>query len=109
MAGTEATATWRTVATSEGGGRPNRQSRPERLAFYQCPFMLPLEVVGPGGSLSTALIATPYWRDASRRVSWQAATATAGSSCDRTATALGIGWGRQAVAAEENCFFGDGA
>ncbi len=35
-----------------------------------------------------ALIATTYWRDASRRVSWQAATATAGSSCDRTATAL---------------------
>ncbi len=34
------------------------------------------------------LIATPYWRDASRRVSWQAATATAVSSCDRTATAL---------------------
>jgi hypothetical protein len=49
--------------------------------------MLPLEVVGPGGSLSTVLIATPYWRDASWRVSWQAATATAGSSCDRTATA----------------------
>jgi hypothetical protein len=50
--------------------------------------MLPLEVVGPGGSLSTVLIATPYWRDASRRVSWHAATATAVSSCDRTATAL---------------------
>jgi hypothetical protein len=50
--------------------------------------MLPLEVVGPGGSLSTVLIATPYWRDASRRVSWQAVMATAESSCDRTATAL---------------------
>jgi hypothetical protein len=50
--------------------------------------MLPLEVVGPGGSLSTALIATPYWRDASWRVSWQAATATAESSCIQTATAL---------------------
>ena len=83
-----ATATRRIVATSKGGGSPSRQSRPERLAFYQCPFMLPLEVVGPGGSLSTVLIATPYWRDASRRVSWQAATATAGSSWDRTATAL---------------------
>jgi hypothetical protein len=83
-----ATAARRTVATSEGGGRPSRQSRPERLAFHQCPFMLPLEVVGPGGSLSTALIATPYRRDASRRVSWQAATATAGSGCDRTSTAL---------------------
>jgi hypothetical protein len=86
--GTVATAARRLVATSEGGGHPSRQSRPERLAFYQCPFMLPLEVVGPGGSLSTALIATPYWRDASRRVSWQAATATAESSCDQTATAL---------------------
>jgi hypothetical protein len=83
-----ATAARRIIASSEGGGRPSRQSRPERLAFYQCPFMLPLEVVGPGGSLSTVLIVTPYWRDASRRVSWQAATATAGSSCDRTATAL---------------------
>ncbi len=50
--------------------------------------MLSLEVVGPGGSLSTVLIATPYRRDASWRVSWQAATATAVTSCDRTATAL---------------------
>ncbi len=39
--------------------------------------MLSLEVMGPGGSLSTMLIATPYRRDASWRVSWQAATATA--------------------------------
>jgi hypothetical protein len=39
--------------------------------------MLSLEVVGPGGSLSTVLVATPYRRDASRRVSWQAITATA--------------------------------
>ncbi len=39
--------------------------------------MLSLEVVGPGGSLSAVLIATPYKRDASWRVSWQAATATA--------------------------------
>jgi hypothetical protein len=30
-------------------------------------FKLPLEVVGPGGSLSTLLVATPYWQDASRR------------------------------------------
>jgi hypothetical protein len=60
--------------------------------------MLPLEVVGPGGSLSTVLIATPYRRDASRRVSWQAATATAAYSCDRTTTALVLrlenGWRR---------------
>jgi hypothetical protein len=33
--------------------------------FNQYTFMLSLEVVGPGGSLSTVLIATPYWRDAS--------------------------------------------
>ncbi len=39
--------------------------------------MLSLEVVGPGGSLSTALIATPYRRDASWRESWQAAMAMA--------------------------------
>jgi hypothetical protein len=39
--------------------------------------MLPLEVVGPGGSLSTATIAAPYKQDASRE-SWQAATATEG-------------------------------
>jgi hypothetical protein len=86
--GTVATAARRIVATSEGEGRPSCQSRPERLAYHQYPFMLPLEVVDPGGSLSTVLIATPYWREASRRVSWQAATVTAVSSCDRTATAL---------------------
>ena len=61
--------------------------------------MLPLEVVGPGGSLSTALIATSYRRDASRRVSWQAATATAAYSCDLTIAApvhrLGTGWRQQ--------------
>jgi hypothetical protein len=39
--------------------------------------MLSLEVVDPGGSLSTVLIAPPYWRDASWRVSWQAAMAMA--------------------------------
>ena len=106
-----ATAARRTVATSEGGGRPSRQSRPERrwlfkgdyttqtVRYSQYPFMLPLEVVRPGGSLSTALIATPYRRDASRRVSWQAATATAAYSCDLTITApvhrLGTGWRQQ--------------
>jgi hypothetical protein len=67
--GTVATAARRIVATSEGGGHPSRQSRQERLAYNQYSFMLPLEVVGPGGSLSTVLIATPYWRDVSRRVS----------------------------------------
>ncbi len=58
--------------------------------------MLPLEVMGPGGSLSTVLVATPYWRNASWRVSWQAALATAAYSCDWTTTALvhwlGSGW-----------------
>jgi hypothetical protein len=55
--------------------------------------MLSLEVVGPGGSLSTALIATPYGRDASWRVSWQPATATAAYSCDRATGRSFIGWG----------------
>jgi hypothetical protein len=50
--------------------------------------MLSLEVVGPGYGLSTAPSATPYWRDASWRVSWQAATATAAYSCDRVVAAL---------------------
>jgi hypothetical protein len=60
--------------------------------------MLSLEVMGLGGSLSTVLITMPYWRDASRE-SWQAATATAADSCDRTAAALvlrqGGGWQRR--------------
>jgi hypothetical protein len=55
-----------------------------------------LEVVGPGDGLSTVPSATPYWRDASWRVSWQAATATAAYSCDRAVAALllrlGNGW-----------------
>ncbi len=50
--------------------------------------MLPLEVVGPGGSLSTVLVATPYWQDTSQRESWQAATATAAYSCVRMTAAL---------------------
>ncbi len=41
--------------------------------------MLPLEVVGPGGSLSTVLIAAPYGRDASWRGSWQTATEGGGA------------------------------
>jgi hypothetical protein len=97
--GTVATAARRIVTTSEGRGRPSHQSRPERLAYNQFSFMLPLEVMGPSGSLSTVLIATPYWRDASQRVSWQAATATVAYSCDRTTTALvhrlGSGWRQQ--------------
>jgi hypothetical protein len=58
--------------------------------------MLSLEVVGPGDSLSTVLIATPYLRDARLSVSWQAVTVTAAYNCDRTAAALlhrlGSGW-----------------
>jgi hypothetical protein len=61
--------------------------------------MLSLEVTGPGGSLSTVLIATPYWRDASRKESWQAAMVMAADGCDRTTAALvlqlGSGWGQQ--------------
>jgi hypothetical protein len=61
--------------------------------------MLSLEVMGPGGSLSMVLIAMPYRRDASWRVSWQAATAMAAYGCDLTTTALihrlGSGWRRQ--------------
>jgi hypothetical protein len=72
--------------------------------------MLPLEVMGPGGSLSTVLVTTPYWWDASRRVSWQATKATAAYSCDRTMAALvhrlGSGWRRQT--AEWTGFDSDG-
>jgi hypothetical protein len=50
--------------------------------------MLSSEVVHLGGSLSTVLIAMPYWRDASQRVSWQAATATVADSCDRMVATL---------------------
>jgi hypothetical protein len=61
--------------------------------------MLSLEVVGSGGSLLMVLITMPYWRDASWRVSWQAAMVMAADSCDRTAAALvlwlGGGWRQQ--------------
>ncbi len=74
--------------------------------------MLSLEVVGPGGSLSTALIATPYRRDASWRVSWQAATAMAahklrkdgyGGACPSAGKRLA------AALAERTGFDGDGS
>jgi hypothetical protein len=106
--GTVVTAARQIVATSEGGGRLCRQSRPLRwwlflsnyttqtVRFNQYTFMLSLDVVGPGDSLSTVLIATPYWRDASWRESWQAVTATVAHSCDWMAAApllqLGSGW-----------------
>jgi hypothetical protein len=81
--GVVVTAERRIVAKSDGGGRQRRQ--PRHMAwcflfsvFFSSPspantFMLPLEVVDPGGSLSMSLVATAQWRDASRRVSWQAA------------------------------------
>jgi hypothetical protein len=55
--------------------------------------MLSLEVVGPGDGLTTVPSATPYWRDVSWRVSWQAATATEAYSCDWTVATLLFGWG----------------
>jgi hypothetical protein len=62
-------------------------------------FMLPLDVMGPGGSLSTVLIVMSYCRDASWRESWQAATTMMADSCDRTAAVLvlwlGSNWRRQ--------------
>ncbi len=58
--------------------------------------MLSLEVVGPGDGLSKAPTATPYRRDATWRVSWQAVTVTAAYSCHRAVAALplrlGNGW-----------------
>ncbi len=100
--GTVATAARRIVATSAGGDRPCRQSCPERRRLSlllhnnsllkQFSFMLPLEVMGPGGSLSTELIATPYGRDASWRVSWQAASMTAASSVTGRLRRSSIGW-----------------
>jgi hypothetical protein len=58
------------------------------LYSFQYTFILPFEVMGTGGSLSTALVAVTYWRDASRRVSWQAVMATVEYSCKQTMTAL---------------------
>jgi hypothetical protein len=55
--------------------------------------MLPLEVMGPGGSLSMFLFATSYWREANRRMSWKAVTSSAAYSCDQTAAALIFGLG----------------
>ncbi len=61
--------------------------------------MLSLEVVGPGDGLSTVPSARPYWRDASWRVSWQAVTATAAYSCDRTVAVLLLRLGEQLAVA----------
>ncbi len=72
--------------------------------------MLSLEVMGPGGSLSTVLIATPYRRDASWRVSWQAATATAAYKLrqDNYGARPSAGKRLAAATAERTGFIGDG-
>jgi hypothetical protein len=72
--------------------------------------MLSLEVMGPGGSLSTVLITTPYRRDASWRVSWQAATATAAYKLrqDDYGTRPSAGKQLAAATAERTGFIGDG-
>jgi hypothetical protein len=70
--------------------------------------MLSLEVVGPGDGLSTVPSATPYWRYASWRVSWQAATATAAYSCDRAVAALLLGWGTAGGGGAAPALDGDG-
>ncbi len=76
--------------------------------------MLPLEVVGPGGSLSTVTIAAPYGRDA-RRESWQAATATEGGGAwqgggggDECGARPSAGEWLAAEAAGRTSFVGDG-
>ncbi len=90
-----ATAARRTVAASEGGGRPCRRSRPLRRGFFIANTQHKQSVVqsaavhavlkgdGPRGGLSTA----PS----------RAATATAAYSCDQAVAALsllrlGCGW-----------------
>ncbi len=40
------------------------------LNILQHTYMLPLEVVGPGGTLSVLLFITSYWGDANRRRQW---------------------------------------
>jgi hypothetical protein len=55
--------------------------------------MLPLELMGPSGSLSMFLFATSDWREANRRMSWKAVTASAAYSCDQMAAALIFGLG----------------
>jgi hypothetical protein len=72
--------------------------------------MLSLEVMDPGGSLSTVLIATPYRRDASWRVSWQATTATAAYKLRQDGCGARPSAGKRlAVAlAERTGFVGDG-
>ncbi len=71
--------------------------------------MLSLEVMGPGDSLSTELIATPYGRDASWRGSWQAVTMTAASSAtDDYGARPSAGKRLAAATAERTSFAGDG-
>jgi hypothetical protein len=79
--GTEATVVRHIIATIKDGGRHCRQFQhlavvssvplciSQSSTFYST-HMLPLEVVGPGGSLSVLLFITSYWRDANRRMQW---------------------------------------
>jgi hypothetical protein len=82
--GKVATAARRKAVTSDNISHPLRQSHPLAVDLFlsillnslQYTFLLVLEEMSPGG-LSTLLITTPYWRDTSRRVSWQVAMVTA--------------------------------
>jgi hypothetical protein len=73
--------------------------------------MLSLEVMVPGGSLSMVLIATPYRRDACRRVSWQAVTPTAAYKLrqDDYGARPSAGKRLAAATAEQTGFVGDGS
>jgi hypothetical protein len=100
-------ATWRTatrriVATSEDGGRPCCQPHQMAVAFsleshtssllYSVHIHAALESGWHRWQPLNIAVATSYWRDASRRVSWQAAVAMAAYSCDQTMAALIFGW-----------------
>jgi hypothetical protein len=103
---------WRTIATSEGGGSPYRQVSPfgpwlfykhkqlSHTVFIHASLiiMLPLEVVGPGGSLSM-LLSPRLNGEMPAESPRQAATATAAYSCDRTIAALHLWLGLGLVVA----------
>jgi hypothetical protein len=103
-----ATAARRIVATSNEGGRPCSQSHQYAMAsslqFHNSPLYSSVNVhaVLGGGWLRRQPLdianATLYWRDGSRRVSWQAAKVTTAYSCDQTKAELvfwlGDGWQR---------------
>jgi hypothetical protein len=88
----------RIVATSNEGGSPCSQSRqkvmPSSLQFHNSPQYSSVNVhavLGGGWPRRQPLNiadSTPYWWDASRRVSWQVAKATAAYSCHWTTAEL---------------------